>query len=84
MTSHIIASFAVHAGTTDELDLNLGGMTPDQIAAAIEQTAAPDTTLCHQCGSAISDPEIGDLTGFTVNGRDYERGPDGSWVESAP
>lgn len=73
------ATFEVFAGTTTEAELDVDGMTPDQIAERIEREGA-GLSLCHQCDDEVSDPQVGDLVGFTVGDKDYSL-VDGQWVE---
>lgn len=75
----ITATFTVNAGTYAEGVLNVAGLTPDDIALKVEGELDVDTSVCHQCSHNISDPEPGDLTGFAVDGVEYEL-RDGHWV----
>jgi hypothetical protein len=72
--STIIAAFAVYGGTAVEFELDVEGMTDQEIAEAVEEASGEylDTSLCHQCAHNISDPEAGELTGLTVDGRDID------------
>lgn len=71
------ASYAVHGGGYAEGTIP-DGLTVDAMAAAIYDEH-PGVSLCHQCGGDISDPEVEEVTGFTVDGVTYER-VDGEWV----
>ncbi|GLZ34849.1 hypothetical protein Lesp02_70360 [Lentzea sp. NBRC 105346] len=72
--ANIIATFAVYAGTTVEFELDVEGMTDQEIAEAVEAASGDhiDTRLCHQCAHNVVDPEAQELTGLTVDGRDIE------------
>lgn len=70
--SKIVATFEVHAGTTIDTEIDTTGMTPDQIAEQIQNEGAY-VGVCHQCADVIVNPEAEDLTGFSVDGVDYER-----------
>lgn len=77
--SQITASFEVLAGTAQDFDLDITGMSPDEIAAWLNEHA-DGISLCHQCSRDVSDPELGDLTGFSVDGVSFERnGMTGHW-----
>lgn len=75
----VSASYAISAGGWAKGELDVDGLTPDQMAELIEQTLDPEVSVCHQCAHRISDPEAYEMTGFTVNGVDYEH-RDGHWV----
>lgn len=78
--AHVGASFAVNAGTYAEGELDLSGLSPDQMAERIWELDI-DVSLCHQCANGLSDPEPSELVGFNVDGVEYvER--DGHWVAS--
>lgn len=66
----IIASFAVHATTTVTVTLDVKGMSPDDIAEALEDLD-PYVSVCHQCAQHISGPERGELDVFAVDGVKY-------------
>ncbi len=72
--SIIIATFAVYAGTTVEFELDVEGMTDQQIAAAAEEAAAEhiDTSLCHECCRVVVDPQAEELAGLEVDGREID------------
>jgi hypothetical protein len=78
----IVATYAVHAGTTATLDLE-DATDPDLVALYLIEDAGEliDTSVCHQCAHNVVDPEVGELTGFTIDGRSYERDEEtGHWV----
>jgi hypothetical protein len=75
----IRGTFEVGAGAVGEVDIDVTGMTPDEIAQAFDDAADVDTSLCHQCAHVIEDPQVGDLVSFTVDGVSYEQ-RDGKWV----
>lgn len=77
--TRVTATFSVGAGAYGECDIDVTGLTPDQIAEIAMTDTNVSTTLCHQCANSISDPEIEEMTGFTVNGVEYEF-VDGHWV----
>ncbi len=78
--SEISAYFAVGGSTWRGLAADVEGKTPDQIADLIDREFS-GISLCHQCSSECEDPEA-DLTGFTVDGVDYEL-VDGQWARVA-
>lgn len=80
--AEVVASFEVLAGTATTLTLDVAGLTPRALAAMIEENAVVDLSLCHECAHRISDPDSGELTGFTVDGVNYERTPFGLWKVS--
>jgi hypothetical protein len=76
--TRVSAAFRIVGGGACERDLDITGLTPDEIADLVFVTIA-NPSLCHQCVRDISDPEVEELTEFTVNGVDYNR--DGEhWV----
>lgn len=77
---HVRASFSVGAGAYGECDIDITGLSPDEIADLVFNEAAPDTTLCHQCADHVSDPEVEELTGFSVGGVEYVKQQDGHWT----
>lgn len=80
----VIATYAVHAGTTANVDLE-DVSDPDMVALYLIEDAAElvDVAVCHQCAGTVIDPEVGNLTGFTVNGVSYARDEEtGHWVPS--
>jgi hypothetical protein len=78
----IVATYAVHAGTTAELSIDTAGMDPDTIACYLTEDASVDAgPLCHECADKVIDPEIAHLVAFTVDGVTYEQDEDtGHWV----
>jgi len=83
------ASFAVNAGTSARFTgIDFTGMTPDEMAEAIEDNdavqEAVQVNVCHQCAEDVDDPQVDEMTGFTVDGVDYERGRDGHWRAYVP
>jgi hypothetical protein len=78
--ANVQASFEVFASTTTETELDVDGLTPDQIAALLENEGA-GVSLCHQCDDEVSDPEVGELVAFYIDDKAYNR-VDGKWVES--
>lgn len=72
--SRIFAAFAVNAGTAIEFELDITGMSDEQIVQAVEEASGEHlyVSVCHQCAQNISDPEAGDLVGLTVDGRDID------------
>jgi hypothetical protein len=77
----ITATFSVGAGAYGECDIDVTGLTPDEIADRVMDEADVDTTLCHHCADHVIDPEIKDLTGFRVGDVDYEHNGE-HWVAS--
>jgi hypothetical protein len=77
----IIAAYAISAGGWAEGELDVEGLTPDEMAELVEQTLDPEVSVCHQCAHRISDPEPSAMVGFTVDGVDYEQ-RDGHWEVS--
>lgn len=77
--TRVTASFAIGAGGFGEGDLDVTGLNPDQIADLIWQQIAPSPSLCHQCTGEVIDPEVDELTGFCVDGVEYEMVGD-HWV----
>lgn len=75
----VSATWAVEAGTYAEGELDLTGLSADQVAALIDTELDPDVSVCHQCGDGVIDPQVGELTGFTVDGQHYTRDPEGQW-----
>lgn len=82
----VIATYAVHAGTTTTVELE-DVTDPDLVALYLIEDAAElvDAAVCHQCADTVIDPAVGDLTGFTVDGVSYGREyygdkPTGHWV----
>lgn len=80
----VIATFAVHAGTTATVQLD-DVTDPDMVALyLIEDTGElVDVSVCHQCAQSVVDPEVGELAGFTIAGVTYEKDEEtGHWVPS--
>lgn len=77
--TRVTATFAIAAGGYGEGDLDVTGLTPDEIADLIMELVAVDPTLCHQCADEMSDPQIEELTGFRVGRVEYEKVGD-HWV----
>lgn len=72
--SRIIATFAVYAGTTVEFQLDVEGMTDQEIAAAVEEASGQylDTSLCHECVHLVVDPQAEELSGLQVDDREID------------
>lgn len=84
--AEIVATYAVHAGTTVTVELD-DVTDPDLVALYLVEDAGGlvDVSVCHQCARSVIDPEAGDLIGFTIAGVTYERDEEtGHWVASAP
>lgn len=79
----ISASFAIYAGGWAEGELEVEGLTPDEVAELIQRELDPEVSVCHQCAHRISDPEAEEVTGFSVDGVYYEKRGD-HWREAAP
>jgi hypothetical protein len=78
----IEANFEVFAGTSGECEIDITGLTPDEIAELVEQSADAYPTVCHQCARDIDDPQLGDMTSFSVGDVYYEKVGD-HWVVSS-
>lgn len=76
--SKITASFAIEAGGYGEAEFDTTGMSPDEIAKKTFTETDVNTSLCHQCANDVIDPEVSELTGFTVDGVQYVQ-VDGHW-----
>lgn len=74
------ASYAVHGGGYAEGTIP-DGLSPNEMAEAVYEEH-PGISLCHQCGSDISDPEVEAVTSFTINGVEYVQDDDGDWWPS--
>jgi hypothetical protein len=74
------AVYEVFAGTVHDDEADLDGLTPDEMALRINETAEPYVSVCHQCADSIDDPQVGDLVAFMVNGTEYTQDDDGKWV----
>lgn len=70
----VVATFSVSAGTTVEFSLDTEGMTDREIIAAVIDASGDyaDTGLCHHCAGKVIDPEIQELSGLTVGGREID------------
>jgi hypothetical protein len=73
----ILATFSVGGGNAQDVEIDTEGLTPDQIAEALINNAETPS-LCHQCARDISDPELSELTSFTLDGVEYVEHFDGS------
>lgn len=68
----VVASFPVSASTAGKAYVDLGELEtaieqgPEALLAFVESVVEVDLSLCHACGNQISDPEAGDVAGFTV------------------
>jgi len=69
----VTATFNVSAGTYAEGCFDVTGLTPDEIAELLFGEIVADTSLCDECCKKLSDPEVEKLTGFNVDGVDYEK-----------
>lgn len=71
---NVIVAFAVNATTVAEFTLDVTGMSDAEIIEAVDAATYDhiDTSVCHQCGHNVSDPEAGDMTGLTVGGREID------------
>jgi hypothetical protein len=76
----VSGTFAVAGSTWREIQLDVAGMSPAQIAVALEEQA-DGVSLCHQCGPECEDPELDGLTSMNVAGVEYVRDDTGAWVE---
>jgi hypothetical protein len=80
--SRVSASFSVGAGTWAEGEIDTDGMSLDDIAEAVYEIH-PGISLCHQCAGELSDPEVVELTSFTLDGTEYTYNEDtGKWEAS--
>ncbi len=80
--AEIVATFAVHGGTTANIQLE-DASDPDLVALYLVEDAGElvDVSVCQQCANSVIDPEIGELTGFTIDGVSYKRDEEtGHWV----
>lgn len=77
------AVYEVFAGTVVGNEAELDGLTPDEMAERIDTAAKPYVGLCHQCSRDISDPQIGDLVAFIVDGVEHTQDDGGKWVATA-
>ncbi|ALG07641.1 hypothetical protein [Kibdelosporangium phytohabitans] len=77
-TQKITAAFSIAAGGYGEIILDTTGLSADEIAEQVFVNTVVDTTLCHECAHTLSDPEVEDLTGFTIDGVHYGK-RDGHW-----
>jgi hypothetical protein len=78
---HFTAVYEVVAGTPYVGEAELEGLSPDDMAIAIDQVSEPNPSVCHQCADGIDDPQVGDLVGFVIDGKSYMRQDDGTWIE---
>jgi hypothetical protein len=72
--SEIVATFTVSAGTTIEFSMDTADMDDRQIIREVEFASGDyaDTNLCHECESRIVDPEMQEMTGLSVDGREID------------
>lgn len=74
----ISATFAVSGGHAQVVTLDVEGLTLMNIADGLLE-AAKGVSLCHSCGRDISDPELTEVTSFSLRSVEYiER--DGVWI----
>lgn len=71
--THVSATFAIGASgyAEGELSIDPARMSPEYIAEVIANRLWPGITLCHQCDGQLSDPEMTEVTSFTVGGKTY-------------
>lgn len=81
--TRVTATFAIGASGYGKADLDVTGLTPDEMAVLVFDTVDVNTTLCHQCAGSISDPEVEELVGFRVGDVDYVKDGD-HWVVYQP
>jgi hypothetical protein len=78
--AEVIATYAVHAQAGATVAVNLVDVAdPDMVAQFLaEDVDEADVARCHHC-----EPQVGGLTGFTINGVDHVRDDEtGHWVPS--
>jgi hypothetical protein len=81
--AEVIAAYAVHGTKTVTVDLE-DVTDPNMVALWLIEDNQVDVSLCCQCGSEVSGPEVGQLMSFTVNDVDYEQHAEtGHWVSDA-
>ncbi len=76
----VSSSWNVVAGTAVDTELDVTGLTPDEVAALVYEQAETHVSVCHQCAYGISDPEVTDLTEIIYDGKVFTE-VDGHWVE---
>jgi hypothetical protein len=67
-------TFIVNGGTYREIEMDTDGMTADEIAAALEDRADMPS-LCHQCTEECEDPQLGEMTSLTIDGKWFRYDP---------
>ena len=72
-------SWKVEAGNSAEFDIDTAGKTPEEVAYLLDERH-PGVSVCHQCDDDVTDPELGDLTEFEMNGKTYTNRA-GKWIE---
>jgi hypothetical protein len=83
--SRVTASYAITASGWAWGELDLKGLSPDEMADLIEEALDPDVWLCHKCAHRVNGPEVDEMTGFSVGGIDYVRSTvDGHWRRYDP
>jgi len=73
----VAGSFAVHGGTYTEVEIDVTGLTVDQIAEVLENESY--VSLCHECAGKVSDPEVGEMTSLEIDGVEYVPDAAGGW-----
>lgn len=74
---HVSATYEVDAGTAASGEVDIAGLSPDEIAELADQLH-PGISVCHQCAHEISDPEVGEMTSLVVDGVEYVK-VNGHW-----
>jgi hypothetical protein len=66
--THVSATFSIAGSGYAEGELNVdpARMSPEYVAEVIANRLWPGVTLCHQCDGEISDPEMTEVTSFTI------------------
>lgn len=71
--THVSATFTVTGGAylEGELPVDPARMSPEYIADVIAQRLWAGVTLCNQCDHEISDPDMSEVTSFTIGDRTW-------------
>lgn len=71
--THVSATFTITGGgyAEGELPVDPARMSPEYIAEVIAHRLWSGVTLCHQCDHEISDPDMTEVTSFTIGDKTW-------------